>query len=31
VGYGLDHRDEFRNLPFVAILDSGELDEGSPP
>jgi hypoxanthine phosphoribosyltransferase len=31
VGYGLDYRDEYRNLPFVAILGSAELDEGPPP
>ncbi len=25
VGYGLDHRDLFRNLPYVAALDATEL------
>ncbi len=25
VGYGLDHRDLFRNLPYVAALDASEL------
>lgn len=30
VGYGLDYRDEYRNLPFVAILDPATLDEESP-
>lgn len=26
VGYGLDYRDRFRNLPFVAILEPGDLE-----
>jgi hypoxanthine phosphoribosyltransferase len=25
VGYGLDYRDEYRHLPFVAALEAGEL------
>ena len=25
VGYGLDYRDEFRNLPYVAVLESADL------
>jgi hypoxanthine phosphoribosyltransferase len=28
VGYGLDHRDRYRNLPYVAVLEANELDEG---
>jgi hypoxanthine phosphoribosyltransferase len=28
VGYGLDYRDEYRNLPFVAALETAELGEG---
>lgn len=24
VGYGLDYRDEFRGLPFIAVLESGD-------
>lgn len=31
VGYGLDYRDEYRNLPFVAALDAAELDQGPQP
>jgi hypoxanthine phosphoribosyltransferase len=30
VGYGLDHRDLYRNLPHVAVLDAAELGEGLP-
>ncbi len=30
VGYGLDHRDRYRNLPYVAVLDAAELGEGLP-
>lgn len=26
VGYGLDHRDRYRNLPYVAALDPSEID-----
>lgn len=26
VGYGLDYRDEYRNLPFVAALEPAEID-----
>lgn len=29
VGYGLDYFDEYRNLPFVAALESSELHECS--
>ena len=31
VGYGLDYRDMYRNLPYVAALEPGELDEESSP
>lgn len=27
VGYGLDHQDEYRNLPFVAALEQHEWDQ----
>ncbi len=30
VGYGLDYRDAYRNLPYVAALEANELGEGSP-
>ena len=26
VGYGLDYRDMYRNLPYVAALEPGEVD-----
>jgi len=26
VGYGLDHRDRYRNLPYVAVLEPSDLD-----
>jgi len=26
VGYGLDYRDRFRNLPFIGVLEPGECD-----
>jgi hypoxanthine phosphoribosyltransferase len=29
VGYGLDYRDLYRNLPHVAVLDAEELAEGT--
>ncbi len=29
VGYGLDYRDEFRNLPFVAALEPDEIASNS--
>ncbi|HUY92761.1 MAG TPA: hypoxanthine phosphoribosyltransferase [Pirellulales bacterium] len=29
VGYGLDYRDAYRNLPYVAALEAGELVEGA--
>ena len=28
VGYGLDYQDAYRNLPYVAALESGELGQG---
>lgn len=28
VGYGLDHNDEYRHLPYVASLDDGDLQRG---
>lgn len=28
VGYGLDHREKYRNLPFVGLLKSSSLMEG---
>ena len=28
VGYGLDYRDLYRNLPYVASLEEGDLKEG---
>jgi len=28
VGYGLDYRDEYRNLPYVAALEAAELAAG---
>jgi hypoxanthine-guanine phosphoribosyltransferase len=30
VGYGLDHRDRYRNLPCVGELDAAELGEEPP-
>lgn len=30
VGYGLDYRDRFRNLPFVAALEPADLAEPAP-
>jgi hypoxanthine phosphoribosyltransferase len=29
VGYGLDHGDAFRNLPYIAALEASELGEGT--
>ena len=29
VGYGLDYREEYRNLPFVGILTLGKPDKGA--
>jgi hypoxanthine phosphoribosyltransferase len=26
VGYGLDYRDQYRNLPYVATLEAGEME-----
>ncbi|MCL6502135.1 MAG: hypoxanthine phosphoribosyltransferase [Pirellulales bacterium] len=31
VGYGLDYRDMYRNLPYVAALEPAELSEGKGP
>ncbi|MBM4000692.1 MAG: hypoxanthine phosphoribosyltransferase [Planctomycetes bacterium] len=31
VGYGLDYRDQYRNLPFVAELESSDLSAGGGP
>lgn len=31
VGYGLDYRDEYRNLPHVAALEAHEFDKGALP
>jgi len=30
VGYGLDYRDRYRNLPYLAALEAAEMDEGAP-
>ena len=30
VGYGLDYRDQYRNLPFVAVLDEADLESDDP-
>jgi hypoxanthine phosphoribosyltransferase len=27
VGYGLDYRDQYRNLPYVAVLEPGEIQK----
>ncbi|QDU98169.1 hypoxanthine phosphoribosyltransferase [Lignipirellula cremea] len=29
VGYGLDYRDEYRNLPYIAVLEESDLGEGA--
>lgn len=29
VGYGLDYHDHYRNLPYVAVLEPAELDDGA--
>jgi hypoxanthine phosphoribosyltransferase len=26
VGYGLDYRDHFRNLPYLAVVESHDLE-----
>lgn len=31
VGYGLDYRDAYRHLPYVAVLEAADLAEGPPP
>jgi hypoxanthine phosphoribosyltransferase len=28
VGYGLDYRDEYRNLPFIGVLEADDLRDG---
>jgi hypoxanthine phosphoribosyltransferase len=30
VGYGLDYQDAYRHLPYVAVLEAGDLVEGPP-
>ena len=30
VGYGLDYRDQYRNLPFVAVLEEADLESNDP-
>jgi hypoxanthine phosphoribosyltransferase len=30
VGYGLDYRDEYRNLPFIGVLEPADLERPSP-
>jgi len=30
VGYGLDYRDLYRNLPYLAALEADELDQSTP-
>lgn len=30
VGYGLDYRDAYRNLPYLAALEPGDLEGGAP-
>jgi len=30
VGYGLDYQDEYRNLPFVAVLEESDLQRHAP-
>jgi hypoxanthine phosphoribosyltransferase len=30
VGYGLDYRDEYRNLPFIGVLEPVDLERPSP-
>jgi hypoxanthine phosphoribosyltransferase len=31
IGYGLDHAERFRNLPYVAVLNQGEGSRGEQP
>ncbi|MGE0755731.1 MAG: hypoxanthine phosphoribosyltransferase [Pirellulaceae bacterium] len=31
VGYGLDYRDHYRNLPFLATLEPGDLNDAGDP
>ena len=31
VGYGLDYRDAYRHLPYVAVLEEADLAQGPPP
>jgi len=28
VGYGMDYRERYRNLPYLAVLETGEMEEG---
>ena len=28
VGYGMDYRERYRNLPYLAVLEPGEMEEG---
>ena len=30
VGYGLDYRDQYRNLPYVAVLEEADLESNDP-
>lgn len=30
IGYGLDHAERFRNLPYIAVLEEGEGDGSGP-
>ncbi len=30
VGYGLDYQDAYRHLPYVAVLEPADLDDGPP-
>jgi hypoxanthine phosphoribosyltransferase len=30
VGYGLDYRDQWRQLPYVATLESSDLADAAP-
>ena len=29
VGYGLDYLDLYRNLPYLAVLDAGDIEEAA--
>lgn len=30
VGYGLDYQDAYRNLPYIAALEPGDIADGAP-